>query len=306
MIDHLKQMAVFARVVDEGSFRAAANDLGLAPSRVSENVSELEKYLGVTLLYRSTRKISLTSEGRVFYGRVLEMLQSAEIGLNELNALSVAPVGTLNISMPAFLAAGALATAIADFVRTYPKVNFSVTYTDHRLHLVEDGIDLSIRVGWLDDSPMMSRKLAGGKRYVVVGTEYAKGRDMPKRPSDLANWEWIRFKPRPASAEFTSSHGEVESVTGKSRIELDNMEAVFHFAIQNSGVTILPSYLAERGIQAGQLVRLLPDWELEPLGVYAVWPDSSRRDSLALLFVRFLADKGLCQKSKMNFEADRP
>ena len=100
MIDHLRQMAIFARVVDEGSFRGAAKDIGLAPSRISETVSELETYLGTTLLYRTTRKITLTNEGRMFYGRVVEMLRSAETGLNELNALSLDPVGALRISMP--------------------------------------------------------------------------------------------------------------------------------------------------------------------------------------------------------------
>ncbi|MEN0086932.1 MAG: LysR family transcriptional regulator, partial [Pseudomonadota bacterium] len=98
MIDHLRQMAIFARVVDEGSFRAAAKDVGLAPSRISEIVSELEAYLGVTLLYRTTRKITLTNEGRIFYARIVEMMRSAEAGLNELNALSMEPVGALRVS----------------------------------------------------------------------------------------------------------------------------------------------------------------------------------------------------------------
>ena len=103
MIDHLKHMAIFARVVDEGSFRAAAKALGVAPSRVSETVSELEDFLGVTLLYRTTRKIALSNEGRMFYARVTDMLRSAESGLNDLNALSLEPVGALRVSIPAFM-----------------------------------------------------------------------------------------------------------------------------------------------------------------------------------------------------------
>lgn len=295
MIDHLRQMAIFARVVDEGSFRAAAKDIGLAPSRISETVSELEAYLGTTLLYRTTRKISLTNEGRIFYGRVVEMLRSAEDGLNELNALSLDPVGALRMSIPAFLAQSPLSQAIATFAQLHPNVAFSVVYTDHSTRLVEDGFDLNIRVGWLKDSAMMSRKLADGQRFLVAGKEYIRGRKMPKRPSDMEDWDWVRYRQRSDTTEFVSPTGEIETVTGNAQIEVDAIDAVYFFATQNMGATILPSFLAERGIASGALVRLLPEWTLRPLGIYAVWPDKSRRESLTLLFVRFLADQGLCE-----------
>jgi DNA-binding transcriptional LysR family regulator len=295
MIDHLRQMAIFARVVDEGSFRGAAKDIGLAPSRISETVSELETYLGTTLLYRTTRKITLTNEGRMFYGRVVEMLRSAETGLNELNALSLDPVGALRISMPAFMAQGALSKAIATFAQLHPNVAFSVVYTDHTTKLIEDGFDLNIRVGWLKDSAMMSRKLADGQRVLVAGTQYVQGRRQPHRPSDLEDWDWVRYRQRADTTEFTSLTGEVEKVTGNAQIEVDAIDAVYFFATHNMGATVLPSFLAERGIAAGKLVRLLPEWTLRPLGIYAVWPDKSRRESLTLLFVRYLADQGLCE-----------
>jgi DNA-binding transcriptional LysR family regulator len=294
MIDHLRQMAIFARVVDEGSFRAAAKDIGLAPSRISETVSELETYLGITLLYRTTRKITLTNEGRIFYGRVVEMMRSAEAGLNELNALSLEPVGALRLLIPAFLATGPLSTAIADFAKLHPNVAFSVSYTDHPVDLIDGGFDLSIRAGWLDDSSMMSRKLATGQRVLVAGTQYASGRKTPKRPSDLEDWDWIRYQQRSDTTEFVSSTGKVEKVTGNAQIEVDSIDAVYYFATQNMGATILPSFLADRGVASGDLIRLLPDWGLRELGIFAVWPDKSRRESLTLIFVRFLADQGLC------------
>jgi DNA-binding transcriptional LysR family regulator len=294
MIDHLRQMAIFARVVDEGSFRAAAKDVGLAPSRISETVSELEAYLGITLLYRTTRKITLTNEGRIFYARVVEMMRSAEAGLNELNALSLEPVGALRISIPSFLATGPLSTAIADYAKLHPNVAFSVAYSDHPMDLIEGAYDMTIRVGWLDNSAMMSRKLADGRRVLVAGTDYARARKTPQRPSDLEDWDWIRYQQRSDMTEFTSSTGKSEKVVGNAQIEVDSIDAVYHFAVQNMGVTILPSFLADRGIASGGLVELLPDWKLRDLGIYAIWPDKSRRESLTLLFVRFLAEQGLC------------
>lgn len=294
MINYLKQMAIFARVVDEGSFRAAAKEIGLSPSRVSETVSDLEDYLGTTLLHRTTRKIALTNEGRMLYARVAEMMKSAEAGLNELNGLSHEPVGALRIAMPAFLAVGPLTSAIASFAKLHPNVAFSVSYTDNRLNLIEEGFDMSIRVGWLEDSSMMSRKLAEGQRSLVAGKTYANRRPRPERPADMEDWEWLRYKNRPDTMKFTHLDGRTEAVTGQSQIEVDSIEALYHLATEGVGATILPSFLADRGVAEGKLVKLLPDWKLEPLGIYAVWPDKSRRESLTLLFVRFLADQGLC------------
>ncbi|MEO1550976.1 MAG: LysR family transcriptional regulator [Pseudomonadota bacterium] len=294
MIDQLRHMAIFARVVDEGSFRGAAKAVGLAPSRVSEIVSDLEAFLGATLLYRTTRKISLTNEGRVFHAKVVEMLRSAEAGLDALNALSLEPVGALRISLPAFLTAGPLSTAIAAFAKQHPNVAFSVVYTDRTVSLIEDGFDVNIRVGWLDDSAMMSRKLAEGQRVLVAGKEYAATRPVPQTPSDLEDWDWIRYHQRSDITEFTSSTGERQKVSGNAQIEVDSIDAVYHFAVENMGVTILPSFLAKRGVDEGRLVTLLPDWHLRELGIYAVWPDKSRRESLTLHFVRSLAERGLC------------
>lgn len=294
MIDYLKPMAVFARVVDVGSFRGAARALGLSPSRVSETVSELESHLGVTLLNRTTRKIALTHEGRQFYTRVKEMLRISETGIDELNALSHGPVGSLRVSLPAFFASGPITAAIAQFTALHPKVAFSVNYTDSPVGLVDTGFDLSIRVGWLDDSSMMSRKLGEGERFLVAGRDYAAARAMPERPSDLESWTWIRFKHRSDGTSFTDADGAVEKVTGQAQIEVDSIDALYHMAVQNAGVTVLPSFLAERGIETGSLVRLLPHWTLRPLGIFAVWPGSARRENLTLLFVRYLADQHLC------------
>ncbi|CAN0605020.1 unnamed protein product, partial [Ectocarpus sp. 12 AP-2014] len=135
------------------------------------------------------------------------------------------------------------------------------------------------------------RKLADGQRYLVAGTDYAQSHKPPERPSDLEDWDWIRYSQRSDTTEFTSPKGRREKVTGKAQIEVDSIDAVYHFATKNMGATVLPSFLAERGIASGELVRLIPDWTLRPLGIYAVWPDKSRRESLTLLFVRFLADQ---------------
>ena len=130
MIEYLKHMAVFASVVDEGSFRGAAHTLGLSPFRISEMVSEREAQLGVTPLNRTTRKIALTHEGRPFHARVEEMLQTVETGIDERNTFADGPVGSLRVSHPAFFATGPISDALASFTRPHPHVAISANDTD--------------------------------------------------------------------------------------------------------------------------------------------------------------------------------
>lgn len=291
MIDYLKHMAVFARVVDKGSFRAAAQDIGVAPSRVSQTITDLENHLGTTLLYRTTRKLALTGEGRTLYTRVTEMLRCAEAGLNEINATTQDPVGALRVSVPAFLATSDLSTAMAAFIKRYPNVALSLFYSDRRVEIIENGFDLAINAGSLSDSAMMSRKLGGIPRALVAGAQYARARPVPGRPADMEDWDWIRYQQRADTLELTSDKGATERVTGRSQIEVDSANALYHFAKQDLGATVLPENLAERGVASGVLVRLLPKWRLRDIDLHAVWPDSSRRENLTLLFVRFLADR---------------
>lgn len=291
MIDHLKHMAVFARVVDKGSFRAAAQDIGVAPSRVSQTITDLENYLGTTLLYRTTRKLALTGEGRALYARVAEMLRSAEAGLNEINATVEDPVGALRVAVPAFLSTSELTGAMVAFIRQYPNVALSLFYSDRNVEIIENGFDLAIRAGTLSDSAMMSRKLGSISRALVAGAKYAKSRSAPKRPADMEGWDWIRYKQRSDTIELTSDKGETGRVTGRSQIEVDSADALYHFAVQDAGASVLPENLAKLGVASGALVRLLPKWRLGDIELHAVWPDSSRRENLTLLFVRFLADE---------------
>lgn len=284
-------MAIFAVVVDEGSFRAAAKSLSLAPSRVSETVSDLEKYLNVTLLNRTTRKLFLTHEGQKFYAHVTEITRNAEAGLNELQALSQKHIGELKISLPAFLTSSIISNAIAEFAQHHPKVVLSLSYTDQRIDMLNEGLDLSIRVGWLEDSSMMSRKLGESKRLLVASSDYVKARDKPKHPLDLKDWDWIHFKMRPTSIDFTSNSGEKISISERSRISVNSANALWCFAMQNLGLTILPEHLVKEQIKTGEFVHVLPEWELKPVGYYAVWPDKSRRENLTLMLVRFLAER---------------
>jgi DNA-binding transcriptional LysR family regulator len=289
MIDKLRSIAVFATVVDQGSFRGAARNLSLAPSRVSEIVSHLEAELGVTLLYRTTRQISLTHEGRLLHEKAKDMLAAAELGLDAVNPLSNEPTGSLRISAPAFIAHTQLMETFARFVKTYPRVDMNFHFSDNRSDLIKDGFDVAIRAGWLEDSEFMTRSIGHSERFLVASQDYFAARARPKTPADLDEWDWIRFAMRPDQTKLTSRKGQVVTVTGKSTVTVNSAEALYEFAASGLGVTAIPEHLACRGFDRGELVQVLPDWRLQPLGLFAVWPKQSRRENLTTFFVRFLA-----------------
>ncbi|MEM6941466.1 MAG: LysR family transcriptional regulator [Pseudomonadota bacterium] len=293
MIDKLRSVAIFAHVVDAGTFRAAAQQLGLAPSRVSETVSNLENALGVTLLYRSTRHLSLTHEGRMLYQRARTMLAAMEEGLDAINPTSTEPAGHLRVSAPAFVTQTSLMDSIANFAKAHPKIELALHFTDQRKDLIRDGIDVTIRAGWLEDSEHMARKIGTTDRLLVASPGYIAGKTLPTQAQDLETWEWISFMPRPHKYNLTSPDSEVISVSGTAQVAVNAADALYEFAARGLGLAAVPAQLAEKGIARGDLVHVLPEWTLDQLGIFAVWPDGSRRENLTLTFVRFLAKEGL-------------
>jgi len=274
MIDKLRSIAIFSSVVDQGSFRGAALHLGLAPSRVSEIVSNLD----------------LTHEGRLLNAKAQDMLAAVEMGLDAINPASKEPSGALRLTVPAFVTQTELMDYFANFASEYPKVNLDFHFSDHPRDLIKDGFDVAIRAGWLEDSEYLAQKIGKTDRLLVASPKYFSSKSSPSRPSDLESWSWVRFVMRPDQTKLTSVNGKVVSVTGKSRISVNSADALYAFAVAGLGLTAIPEHLACRGFQRGELVHVLPDWSLQPLGLYAVRPDLSRRENLTTLFVRFLAN----------------
>lgn len=291
MIHLLRNIAILVAVVDQGSFRGAGKQLRLAPSRISQAVSDLENELGVTLLYRSTRQLSLTSDGKLLYKEGKQMLTAAENGLDAIRPTSSAPTGSLRVASPAFITQTDLMDTFAQFARTYPGVVLDLNFSDQRRDLIADGFDVGIRAGWLKDSELLARNIGGIERMLVAGPDYVASRAAAEHPSDLEEWDWIRFSVRPEAAQLESADGQFTTVLGKAHVIVDSADALFGFAVRNLGLAALPAPLASRACAQGELVHVLPEWTLKPLGIHAVWPDQSRRDNLTRLFVRFLADR---------------
>ena len=292
MLDHLRQLAIFAKTVETGSFRAAAKAFNLSPSVVSHHVSKLEETLGVALIYRSTRKLSLTEAGEKLSASAREMLAAAEDGLDEINAGSLVPAGRLKLTAPAVLVHSGLIDRIAAFAAAYPKVDLDVSFTDVRRDIIAEGIDIAIRMGWLKDSSLKAKKVASEDRLLLAAPSYLKGRRQPKSPKDLENFQLVQLNGGMRQFVFKSRSGRKQSVHASPHILVDDAIALYRLVRAGAGIGILPRFVAADDLASGQISQILPNWYVEPLGIYAVWPPNTPRGGLTSRFVGFL-DQGI-------------
>lgn len=292
MIDYLRHMAIFSAVVDRGSFSEAAKSLGIAPSRVSEAVSRLELYLDTTLLNRTTRKVTVTSEGRALYTYTSKILADAQEGVDVLGQSKSAPSGSLKVSLPSYLTCSPLQEAIGAFVSSYGEVDISLVFTDDDVEPIKDNFDMCIRAGQFDRGRFATQRLGEFGRMIVVGRGYYNRQSPPKHPRDLQDWDWINYRHAKRSHRLRSSNGDRFNlvIEKQARLRVDNFDALLYQVKSNLGVSVMPSYLCAEGIQEGKLIQLLENWRLPRLQHYAVWAEKTHRQSLISTFAEFLAD----------------
>lgn len=289
MIDELRALAIFAKVVKAGSFRSAAHELKLSPSVVSHHVAQLEERLGIVLLYRSTRQLSLTFEGEQLFASAQSMIVAAESGLNSILHQASEPSGKLNLTVPALLTRSALVKDIAAFAKAFPKVSLSINFSDVQQDLIREGIDLAIRVGDLKDSALKSKKLFDLKRKLVASPDFMMNYETPHSPKDLIAWEWIGLKMRSNHKKLINQAGKTFLINFEPRIITDSVDSVCQLAIVGLGLATPPSFLVEEDIKQGYLVEPLSNWQPESLPVYAIWPSNVSKESLTFKLIAFLA-----------------
>ena len=289
MIDHLKALAVFATTVEQGSFRGAARVLGLSPSVVSHHVSGLERRLGVALLYRTTRKLSLTSDGEQLFRSAREMLHAAERGLDAISGASTTPTGTLRLTAPAILIDTRFTRDLAAFARTLPHVAISIAFTEQRHDLLRDGLDLAIRIGHLDDSSLKMKKLATMRRVLISSPAYVATRPRARRLADLEGWDFVTLSALPPTLEAIPPRRKTPlKIALAPRVTTDSATAMRELVLAGAGIAGIPELVAREALQRGRLVEVLPAWRMTSRDVYAVWPGGTPRPGLTARFVDFI------------------
>ncbi|MFO0591556.1 MAG: LysR family transcriptional regulator [Polyangiaceae bacterium] len=292
MLDQLRQLAVFVKVVEHGSFRAAGRALSLSPSVVSHHVAELEDKLALPLLYRSTRRVALTPDGERLLGYAREMVDAAGRGLDAVSGRSATPTGTLRVTAPAFLAETRLCGDLAAFSAAHPNVRLSFAFTEVPQDLLRDGFDLALRAGRLEDSTHKTRKLAEMHRVLVASPKYLHGKKGVRAPQDLEALDFVQLSPRPPQLTIQAMGAKKPvTVSLAPKIAADSAAAIRHLVLAGAGMGALPEVMVREDLSRGRLAEVLPGAELPVLGVHAVWPNNAQRASLTQRFIDFLAPR---------------
>lgn len=270
-------MALFAQVIQAGSMSAAARELGLTASAVSQQIRQLETDLGVTLLHRSTRRLGLSEAGEVFLEGCNAMVVAARHAEQRLADLRDAPVGELRLTAPADFARSHLAPALAPWLLDHPRLTLRLFASDERMDLIEQRIDLAIRVGRLPDSSLVARRLGTWEEVLCAAPSYLRRRGLPQRPGDLLAHDWLSLTvlTEPVHVELTGVDGQLERLRLEPRLAGNSASALRELALAGLGVVRQPLMDIADELRTGRLVRLLPDWRLPELGVFAITP---RRD----------------------------
>jgi DNA-binding transcriptional LysR family regulator len=279
-MDTLESMRSFVRVVDCGGFSSAARDLGLPKSTVSRQVSRLEDRLGVRLLNRTTRSLSMTDVGRAYYERcrrIVEDVSEAELAVTRL---SDHPTGLLRVTAPVTFGEEYLGGPIASFLAAHEDVAIEVDLSDRIVDVVDDGYDCAVRVGKLADSSMVARKLGPGDIGLYAAPSYVARHGAPQDERELRQLEVFQYSfSRSATATGVST----------SRLRTNNGEVLKAAAVAGLGITQLPSFMAAASVQRGELVPVLPGLTSTG-GVYALYPHSRHLSAKVRAFVDHLVD----------------
>jgi DNA-binding transcriptional LysR family regulator len=291
MLD-LNDILIFARVVEAGSFTAAARLLGMPKTTVSRRIAALEREVGVRLIQRTTRSLNMTDAGRLYYeqsSRALRTIEDANLRLAEARA---EPSGTIRISAPVGFGDSFLTRAVFDFLDEHPKTRVELCLTDDQLNLVESGIDLAFRTGILPESTLIARKLGSTHRILCASPDYLARRGVPEAPADLARHHCIIAGQSTASAHWMldGPHGQ-ETVTVSGRFAANEMRAVVAAAIAGYGIALLPHRIAEAPIRDGRLRRVLDDYATPAGGLYAVYPSSRYLSPVVKAFIELAAER---------------
>lgn len=290
MIDDYRSLAVFVAIADTGSLSAAGRRLKLSTSVISHHLSRLEKRQGVTLFFRSTRSMSLTPEGQIALDPARRMVSAGEEALDAIHAGNDEPVGTLRLAMPAFGEQGRLHAVLWRFAELHPMVAISLHCSDAPTDLVKDGFDLAIRLGTLRNSSLKSRRIADFKRFLVASPEYLAGRAAIKSPDDLAENDFITVTQIPSLMTLDRDGVSIQFNPINTRVEVNTVTAAKAAVLAGLGIWHIPFGEIEYDLSHGRLVRILPDWKLPDLGIYAVWPDIGPQKALTRRLIDYFLE----------------
>ncbi len=293
-LERLTGLIAFARAGSLGSYTAAARSLSVSPSAISKSIQRLERHFGVSLFTRTTRSLSFTAEGRDLHGRVLALLRQAEEIEQVVKSARTEPAGTLRIATSLPLGLHLIAPAITDFRRRYPKVTIDLRLSDHIVGMVEESIDLAVRIGELADSSLLSRRLSPYRLSCYASPDYLARYGAPEHPDELVGHETINLRYQSTGQMFRWPFriGEKEiEIVPSSPVIVDSSEAVIAAMATGAGIGMVASFMAAQRVRREELVPILPDFDVERHNIIALWPQSRSTNPAVRAFIDMLIER---------------
>ncbi|WP_256573224.1 LysR family transcriptional regulator [Pseudomonas sp. NFACC14] len=292
-LDRLTGLIAFARTASLGSYSAAARDLSVSPSAVSKSVQRLEEHFGLRLFSRTTRALVLTPEGRELYERALRVIREVEQIEQAAVAARGEPSGTLKVTAPLPIGVNILAPALPAFRERYPELTVDLRLGDQFADIIEQGIDVAIRVGNLADSRLVSRPLGPHRICTFASPAYLARKGMPRSIDDLVNHDCVNFRYQSTgqALRWPFQVGErVVEITPNASMIIDVSDAVAVVLAAGAGIGISPTYVAAPYVQRGELVPVFPEFAVDRFTITALWPESRRGSPNVKAFLEFLQE----------------
>ncbi|MBZ9985089.1 MULTISPECIES: LysR family transcriptional regulator [unclassified Mesorhizobium] len=287
---NLNRLVYFTTVMETGSFTTAADRLGVAKAVVSHQIGRLEQELGATLMRRTTRRVTPTEEGRLFYDRAMIILREAEAAYGEISHGAIEPKGMLRLTAPLDYGTKIVAPVMAAYLRTYPHMRVEAIFDDAVSNLVDEQIDLGIRVGWLADSSNQARRLGTIQQVVVANPSFAASLPPDVTPRQARSLAWVgNAQLRGVGQWLFSREGETVLTELNPVIMCDKSPAALACVLAGIGLGVFPDYSVGDDIAEGRLVPVFADWMLPVGGIHAVFPPARFRPAKVRAFVELLA-----------------
>ncbi|WP_153131753.1 LysR family transcriptional regulator [Dechloromonas hortensis] len=286
------ELSFFCLLVKQGSLAATARELNLTPPAVSRRLSQLEERLGVRLLNRTTRRISLTSEGEVYFGNAQRILSDIDEMERLVSSSRAAPKGLLRVNAPLGFGRSYIGPAISAFTKTYPDVDVQLHLTDRPVNLPDEAIDVSIRFGDLPDSRLIAKKIAANRRLLCASPAYLRAAGQPNFPHELTQHQCIVLRQNEAAyGNWRLSRGkQTETIKVHGKLSTNDGEVAINWALEGHGILMRAEWDVAKYLRSGRLVQVLADYETPPADIYAVYLERLNLSAKVAYFVEHLRD----------------
>lgn len=299
-MDKLNAISVFCKVIETQSFTQAANQQNISVAMASKLVSQLEEHLKTRLLQRTTRKIVPTEAGMLYYQRCQAILLDLSEADSSISNMATSLQGNLLISVPRDFGLLYISPNLPKFIELHPNLHVEIEFEDKRVDLVAEGYDLALRIGYMQDSSLVARKISSSPMHFVASPSYLESRGTPITPDDLEYHQGLLYKSSLNQVHWQSTKAnQIQRYKIQSKVVSNNGMALLEMTKAGLGISNSPSFFVKDALASGELVEILSEYKQKPLDIYVVYPNRRHLPAKVRAFIEFLASLGLCENSQI-------